>query len=519
MHRNNPPKRHSDSERLRKYSEILLPRAVSHTLKRPHCEFSSFEMSRDENHKSSHDSLLHTLRRPNPVISEEREDPPSISVQSAVANKSWRKLRKAILLKSSTLIADRKESNNVNSNDDFLDYFSTFKRPSQNSYCARRSIGSRNDTINQKSSLVDDQFFFEGFNKLSDPQPSCDEKEPTHDSSSPPETQKHSLRIFRNPDKELEVKVPSSKLLHIYQPQTKHNASSSKESVSIQIEEWGGLEDDCLPDVKPSQYKPKYPWWHHLRFLKYCLPKRARFAKSSNISDANTSANDNNINHIRNTHFICNPQGKFMFIWLGIVAMATVYNLWTAILRQAFHEVQKGRTALWIGLDGIADLIYLADIMVQFRTSYLEKGLVVKDTRKIATRYLWSRNFASDSLALIPLDLFQLVIGIHPLLRFPRFLKCFRAWHWKIMVENRTTFPNSWRVLTLTHILFLGCHWFASIYYILSESTQFQDPWGYPAPVTPELQSLLRKYLQCFYWATVTLTTIGDINDPSVTFQ
>lgn len=520
MHRSNPPKRHSDSARLRRYSEILLPRSVSHSFRRTHRESSTTEMDRDETGRSGQDSLLHSLRRPDPVISEEREDPVSIPTQPTGAAKPWRKLRNAILLTSSALAASRRERENTESNDAFLDFFSTFKRPSQNSYFEQQNSTPRNDaTTNQKSPPIDERFFFEGFNKLSDPEPIPNEKEPTNDFFPPPAIPQHSLRMCRTRDKELEVDIPITKPLHIYQAQPKHNNSGSTESVPIQLEEWGGLEEGCPPDPRSSRCTYKNGWYYHLRFLNYCLPKRARFAKSTDSYYVNPSENFNIINHTRSTHFICNPQGKFMFIWLGIVAMATVYNFWTAILRQAFHEVQKGRTALWIGLDGIADLIYLADIMVQFRTSYLEKGLVVKDARKIATRYLWSRKFAFDSLALLPLDLFQSVTGIQPLLRFPRFLKCFRAWHWKIMVENRTTFPNSWRVLTLTHILFLGCHWFASIYYILSESTHFQDPWGYPAPDTPELQSLLRKYLQCFYWATVTLTTIGDIAEPSVTFQ
>ncbi|EUB63656.1 cGMP-gated cation channel alpha-1 [Echinococcus granulosus] len=300
---------------------------------------------------------------------------------------------------------------------------------------------------------------------------------------------------------------------------TKQQSSASTQNISIQLEEWGGLEENAPPKLRLSAPSFKARCLYSLRNFNFCSPKRTQFPKSCDSCYENPSENSKLFERFRSTHFICNPQGRFMFVWLGIVAMATVYNLWTAIMRQAFHEVQKDKTALWIGLDGVADLIYLADIMVQFRTSYLEKGLVVRDARKIATRYLWSRKFAFDSLALLPFDLFQLVTGIQPLLRFPRFLKCFRAWHWKIMVENRTTFPNTWRVLTLTHILFLGCHWFASIYYILSESTHFQDSWGYPAPTTPELQSLLRKYLQSFYWATLTLTTIGDITAPEATFQ
>nr|VZI35920.1 unnamed protein product [Spirometra erinaceieuropaei] len=207
-------------------------------------------------------------------------------------------------------------------------------------------------------------------------------------------------------------------------------------------------------------------------------------------------------------NYIISPQGNFLFMWLGIVAVATVYNLWSAIMRQAFAEVQAGKALMWIILDGLADLIYVTDIVVQFRTSYLEKGLVVKSSHKIAQHYIWTKAFF--------LDLF---IGVQPLLRFPRFLKCWRAWDWKVMVENRTSYPNAWRVVTLIHILFLGCHWFASFYYLLSEYDKFADDWGYPDPSTPVLQSLSMKYLQSFYWATLTLTTIGDINAPAQTNQ
>ncbi|VDK87880.1 unnamed protein product [Dibothriocephalus latus] len=205
-------------------------------------------------------------------------------------------------------------------------------------------------------------------------------------------------------------------------------------------------------------------------------------------------------------------------MWLGIVTLATVYNLWSTILRQAFaEEVQVGRALVWIIIDGLADFIYVMDIVVQFRTSYLEKGLVVKNSRKIAQHYVWTKAFFLDFLALLPLDLIQLFIGVQPLLRFPRFLKCGRAWDWKVMVENRTSYPNAWRVFTLIHILFLGCHWFASFYYLISEYDGFEEDWGYPAPNTPVLRSLSMKYLQSFYWATLTLTTIGDINAPSQT--
>lgn len=422
------------------------------------------------------------------------------------------------MLTSTVLATRRKPRDNAESCDAFLDYFSTFKHPTQNSYYEQQNSIHRTDAPNPKTPN-DDRFYCEGFNELSDPEPIPEKVEPSKYPVFPSFISPRSPRSYTTRDEGVEVQMPSIKPLHIHHAPVTHNSSDSNGSVPIQLEEWSGLEVGGLSDPRTSRSTSKNRWYDRVQFLNICLPKRTRFLKSTDSYSVNPSEDWSPLNRLKSSHFICNPQGNFMFIWLGIVTMATIYNFWTAILRQAFHEVQKGRTALWIGLDGLADLIYLADILVQFRTSYLEKGLVVRDARKIATRYLWSRKFAFDSLALLPFDLFQSVTGIQPLLRFPRFLKCFRAWHWKSMVENRTTFPNSWRVLTLTHVLFLGCHWFAAIYYMLSENTHFEDPWGYPAPTTPELQSLLRKYLQCFYWATVTLTTIGDIAEPAVTFQ
>lgn len=47
----------------------------------------------------------------------------------------------------------------------------------------------------------------------------------------------------------------------------------------------------------------------------------------------------------------------------------------------------------------------------------------VYDDKKLATHYMRSRNFMFDLAALVPLDLLQLRLGTHPLLRFPRFCK------------------------------------------------------------------------------------------------
>ncbi|KAL3310848.1 hypothetical protein Ciccas_010579 [Cichlidogyrus casuarinus] len=219
----------------------------------------------------------------------------------------------------------------------------------------------------------------------------------------------------------------------------------------------------------------------------------------------------------KSVFFMWDPQGFHYLLWLTCVSLAVMYNLWITILRQAFpEELKDNYKAMWFMLDIVADMIYVLDILVQFRTSYLKIGLAVLNQKKLAKRYMASREFLLDVLALLPLDLIQIKTGIIPLIRFPRFLKLYRAWRWKLMVENRSVFPNLWRVVNLSHILFLGCHWFAAFYYMLSKSGNFENSWGYPNPaLNAELNTLARKYLQSFHWATVTLTTIGDNKDSS----
>lgn len=77
----------------------------------------------------------------------------------------------------------------------------------------------------------------------------------------------------------------------------------------------------------------------------------------------------------------------------------------------------------WLICDYLSDLMFVVDVLVQFRTGYLEQGIMVYDSKKLAFHYLFSRAFLLDIAALCPLDLLQFTLGAHPLLRFPRFLK------------------------------------------------------------------------------------------------
>ncbi|KAL3858090.1 hypothetical protein ACJMK2_012704 [Sinanodonta woodiana] len=211
------------------------------------------------------------------------------------------------------------------------------------------------------------------------------------------------------------------------------------------------------------------------------------------------------------------PGGSVMFYWLGLVTLALLYNLWTCIAREAFREIQNGYV-VWYGLDGLCDLIYLLDIFAQFRTGYLNQGLLVYESSKLAKNYMHSKCFVLDIVSLIPLDFLQFYLGPHALLRFPRFLKVYRGLRFMQLYESRTQYPNLLRVLNLTHILFLGSHWFAAFYYLISEVENFSGSWSYPLP-EGDFASVTRKYLVSLHWSTLTLTTIGDLPPPETNWQ
>ncbi|XP_038217419.1 uncharacterized protein LOC119836222 [Zerene cesonia] len=216
---------------------------------------------------------------------------------------------------------------------------------------------------------------------------------------------------------------------------------------------------------------------------------------------------------VRAPRTVVNPDENFYFYWLWLITLCVLYNLWTLIVRQSFPELQVMCHYFWLTCDGLGDIVFALDLVVQLRTGYLEQGLMVYDSKKLAKHYLTSRSFLLDIAALTPLDLLQLKIGTNPIIRFPRFLKVYRAVSCYYIVESRTVYPNFWRVINLIHILLILAHWFGCFYFLLSEAEGFQGDWAYPHR-PGDYATLTRKYLGSLYWSTLTLTTIGDLPTP-----
>ena len=221
---------------------------------------------------------------------------------------------------------------------------------------------------------------------------------------------------------------------------------------------------------------------------------------------------------IKTGRYVISPEGDCMYMWLAVLSLCVLYNVWIIIAREAFVDLQKGHEIFWLITDGIADLVYVIDIGVQMRTGYLEMGMLVRETQKLVLNYVKSVMFIYDLLALLPLDLLQFRIGIHPILRFPRFIKIYRTLRFMNIVGMKAFYPNVWRVANLTHMLFLAAHYFAAFYFLLSRAERFKGNWNYPEPIGV-YGSVSRQYLRSLYWATMTLSNIGDIRHPETSWE
>ena len=178
---------------------------------------------------------------------------------------------------------------------------------------------------------------------------------------------------------------------------------------------------------------------------------------------------------IKLNYFVLSPDDNAMFAWLVLLNACVLYNIWLIIARQSFEKLQQQYHELWIVLDYFVDGIYLLDVFIQFRTGYLEQGLLVYNSKKLAKNYVKSRSFLLDVFSLLPLELIQYKLDYElPILRFTRFFKCYRTIDFYYMTESRTLYPNVWRVANLTHILFLLGHWFAGFYFMISKAEGFK---------------------------------------------
>lgn len=254
--------------------------------------------------------------------------------------------------------------------------------------------------------------------------------------------------------------------------------------------------------------------------------KQDFFKKYSPLSSARYAESENSCkNGKKLPHFVMDPTGKQAYHWLFIVAVAVMYFSWTICLRTAF-DVNKRRWFLWTTLDTAAYSIYLLDIFIHTRTSFLKEGILECDIEKLKHFYLQSSQFKFDIASSIPLDWIYMAL-FHtyppPLLHCLKLLKLYQVRQFNARTGSRSHYPNACRVLILLHNLLIIIHWNACGYYLLSQWIGLgSDSWVYPAwnaTHNVEWGTFSRQYIYSFYWSMLTLTSIGELPHPHTNLE
>eukprot|EP00050_Salpingoeca_kvevrii_P000007 m.139823 g.139823 ORF g.139823 m.139823 type:complete len:647 (-) comp10002_c0_seq1:152-2092(-) len=228
---------------------------------------------------------------------------------------------------------------------------------------------------------------------------------------------------------------------------------------------------------------------------------------------------------------ILDPSGDFHRYWLAVVTVAVLYNCWIIIFRVAFSETDERPAAFkaFLCLDYLCDFIYIADIYMQTRTAFRDNGDLIIDPLRMRQHYFESRPFL-DFFSVIPWELLLLGTGYHVALRFNRVFKVHRWLYFETKLSNRTDSPNVWRFCLLLQKMVLAMHIDACLYYMMSAHEGFgTNEWVQPAPeaspdtcadcVDAAFSSQLHRYLHAFFFASMTLTTIGDMPRPQTSLE
>ncbi|XP_046371281.2 cyclic nucleotide-gated cation channel alpha-3-like isoform X2 [Haliotis rufescens] len=230
---------------------------------------------------------------------------------------------------------------------------------------------------------------------------------------------------------------------------------------------------------------------------------------------------------------VLDPNGKWAYYWMGVVASAVMYNCAVIILRVAFRELREHSVyqRIFSTLDNIGDVIYLIDIGVQARTAFLLDGCLVRDPEQLFRHYRGKTRFLLDVSAILPfttaygmltgvLQLLPFNVIFHdathmaaPIMRIARLLKYHTLANFFQATDSHTSNPNLLRAFKLSVHLWMVIHWIGCIYYMASEYEGLgSNEWVYPDG--EEYSALARKYIRCTYWSTMTLTTIGERPSP-----
>jgi CRP-like cAMP-binding protein len=135
---------------------------------------------------------------------------------------------------------------------------------------------------------------------------------------------------------------------------------------------------------------------------------------------------------------------------------------------------------------------------------------------------LKSFQFKIDLASLVPLELPALfyLAEYHTECRFNRLLKIGRLFECRLKIETRISYLFLFRIIYLVILLIVIIHWNSCFYFGISKLIGIgTDSWVFKLDMTNSTYVLAYEYVSCFYWSTLVLTAIGEVESPESSIE
>ncbi|KAG7400715.1 hypothetical protein PHYBOEH_004762 [Phytophthora boehmeriae] len=210
--------------------------------------------------------------------------------------------------------------------------------------------------------------------------------------------------------------------------------------------------------------------------------------------------------------YILSPNSKFRVRWDLLSVFLICYNSFSIPFQLSFGSTISHSNAMLDYFQRFVDAFFMADIIVNFCSAYEERGQIEVRVKSIAMKYLKSW-FLIDFISAFPL---YYITGQY--YRIPQLARMFRLFRLLRLVRmltitrilNRLDYALLLRstVSSIFKFCMLVCftsHWLSCFFFLIG----LDDEDGWVNSMGLLDKGLYEKYVTSFYWAIMTMTTVG----------
>ncbi|TMW64074.1 hypothetical protein Poli38472_014191 [Pythium oligandrum] len=207
-----------------------------------------------------------------------------------------------------------------------------------------------------------------------------------------------------------------------------------------------------------------------------------------------------------NVRSALDPHSTFIKVWHQVLCAVLAYDLFFIPFTVTFRPHEKVAETPEGVMFYVTELLFLIDFWVKFNTGFYEDGSVHRDLYKSRMKYVRSKGFVLDVIAIIPWSLLPTELGASQMwLEVPKLL---RLWRLPMFSSNLDdVYARHFEALKIFKVvitMLLFSHYVACIRFSFGYDYDHNNQWLPKFPNTPHTPR--RQYLMSLFWGFGMLT-------------